>query len=139
MGAEKMTALHTESQRANMLAFIAGQPLPLDVECKRWRKSRSNEQNALLWKLYEPIADAMGFDREDLHEWFCGKMWGWKDVKVPRTPRNPEGYVSVPYRTTTRNEDGKRSVIDKETFSRFVDLVERTAAQAGVYVQREAA
>jgi hypothetical protein len=92
----------------------------------------------MLWAMYEPIAEAMGFDRDDLHEWFCGKFWGWKDVKVPRTPRSPEGYVSVPVRTTTRDEQGKRNVIDATTFSEFVDLVDRTAAQAGVFVERAA-
>jgi hypothetical protein len=130
--------LANEAQRDRWIAFVQSQPLPLDVECKRWRKSRSNDQNAMLWAMYEPIAEAMGFDRDDLHEWFCGKFWGWKDVKVPRTPRSPEGYVSVPVRTTTRDSDGKRNVIDTKTFSEFVDLVDRTAAQAGVYVERAA-
>jgi hypothetical protein len=130
--------LANEAQRDRWIAFVQSQPLPLEVECKRWRKSRSNDQNAMLWAMYEPIAEAMGFDRDDLHEWFCGKFWGWKDVKVPRTPRSPEGYVSVPVRTTTRDSDGKRNVIDTKTFSEFVDLVDRTAAQAGVYVERAA-
>lgn len=128
--------LASEPQRERWFEFVRQQPLPLEVDCKRWRKSRSNDQNAMLWAMYEPIADAMGFDRDDLHEWFCGKFWGWKDVKVPRTPRSPEGYVSVPVRTTTRGEDGRRNVIDAKTFSAFVDLVDRTAAQAGVYVER---
>ena len=131
--------LATETERTRWLAFVAKQPLPLDVECKPYKRSRSNEQNALLWAMYAPIAEAMGFDRADLHEWFCGRMWGWKDQKVPRTPRNPEGLVSMPVRTTTRNEEGKRNVIDAKTFAEFVDMVDRTAAQAGVFVPREAA
>jgi len=89
--------------------------------------------------MYEPIAEHMGYDREDIHEWFCGRFFGWRDVKVPKTPRNPEGLASVPVRSTTRDENGKRSVIDTTTFSRFVDMVDRVAAQAGVYVPRAAA
>jgi hypothetical protein len=131
--------LATESERTRWLSFVAAQPLPLDVEAKPWKKSRSNEQNALLWAMYTPIAEAMGFDRDDLHEWFCGKMWGWKDVRVPRTPRNPEGLASVPVRSTTRDENGKRNVIDKTTFTKFVDMVERVAAQAGVFIPMESA
>lgn len=131
--------LASAAERDRWLAFVAAQPLPLEVECKPYRKSRSNDQNALLWAMYGPIADAMGFDRDDLHEWFCGKMWGWKDVKVPRSPRNPDGFASVPVRTTTRNEDGKRNVIDAKTFSEFVDMVDRTAAKAGVFVPMAAA
>jgi len=86
--------------------------------------------------MYEPLAAHMGYDAEDVHEWMCGRMWGWKDVAVPKTPRNPEGLASVPVRTTTRNEEGKRDVIDKPTFSKFVDMVDRIAAQAGVFVDR---
>ena len=130
--------LATATERDRWLAFVANQKLPLDVECKPYKRSRSNEQNALLWAMYAPIAEAMGFERDDLHEWFCGRMWGWKDQKVPRTPRSPEGFVSVPVRTTTRNEEGKRNVIDAKTFAEFVDMVDRTAAQAGVFVPRAA-
>ena len=79
--------LATEPERSRWIAFVQAQPLPLSVECKPWRKSRSNDQNALLWAMYAPIAEHMGFDRDDLHEWFCGKFFGWKDVRVPRSPR----------------------------------------------------
>lgn len=126
--------LATESERMRWLAFVQAQPLPLDVDAKPWRKSRSNEQNALLWAMYAPLAEYMGYDRDDIHEWFCGKFFGWRDVKVPRTPRNPEGLASVPLRSTTRDENGKRNVIDKATFAKFVEMVDRVAAQAGVFV-----
>jgi hypothetical protein len=131
--------LATETDRTRWLAFVQTQPLPLDVECKRWRKSRSNEQNALLWAMYAPIAEHMGYDAEDVHEWMCGRMWGWKDIKVPKTPRNPEGLASVPVRSTTRDENGKRNVIDKATFARFVGMVDRIAAQAGVFIPMQVA
>lgn len=132
-----MTVLRTDAERLRWIDFLLSQSLPLEVESKRYRRSRSSEQNRLLWKMYQPISEAMGFDRDDLHEWFCGKYWGWRDMKVPRTPRNPDGWVSVPVRTTTRDENGKRSLMDKAEFAKFVDLVERTAAQAGVYVVPE--
>lgn len=132
-----MTVLRTDAERLRWIDFLLSQSLPLEVESKRYRRSRSSEQNRLLWKMYQPIGEAMGFDRDDLHEWFCGKYWGWRDVKVPRTPWNPDGWASVPVRTTTRDENGKRSLMDKAEFAKFVDLVERTAAQAGVYVVPE--
>lgn len=131
--------LSTDSERTRWVAFVQAQALPLEVECKPWRKSRSNEQNALLWAMYEPIAAHMGYDRDDIHEWMCGRFFGWKDIKVPKTPRNPEGLASVPVRTTTRNEDGKRNVLDGPTFARFVDMVDRVAAQAGVFIPMERA
>ena len=129
--------ISTGAERDRWLAFVAAQPLPLSVECKPYKRTRSNDQNALLWAMYAPIAAHMGYDAEDVHEWMCGRMWGWKDVKVPKTPRNPEGLASVPVRSTTRDEEGKRNVIDAKTFSAFVDMVDRLAAQAGVFVPRE--
>jgi hypothetical protein len=131
--------LATDSDRTRWIAFMQAQPLPLDVECKKWRKSRTNEQNALLWAMYAPIAEHMGYDADAIHEWMCGRMWGWKDIKVPKTPRNPEGLASVPMRSTTRDENGKRNVIDKATFTCFVDMVDRIAAQAGVFIPMERA
>ncbi len=129
-----MTRLVSPAERERWFDFVRAQKLPLSVECKPYRKSRSNDQNALLWSMYAPLAEHMGYAAEDIHEWMCGRMWGWKDVPVPKTPRNPEGLASVPIRTTTRNADGKRDVIDAQTFSKFVDLVDRTAAQAGVFI-----
>ena len=131
--------LATEFERTRWLAFVQAQPLPLDVEVKPWRKTRSNEQNALLWAMYGPISEHMGYDRDDIHEGMCGRYFGWKDIKVPKTPRNPEGLASVPVRSTTRDEDGKRNVIDKATFAKFVDMVDRVAAQAGVFIPMESA
>lgn len=130
--------LATEPERARWLQFVAEQPLPLQVECKRWHKTRSNKQNAMLWAMYAPIAEFLGYDADDIHEWMCGRFWGWKDVKVPKTPRNPDGLASVPIRSTTRDENGKRNVVDAATFSRFVDMIERVAVNAGVYVERAA-
>jgi hypothetical protein len=132
-----MTILRTDAERARWVAFVQAQPLPLEVEAKRYKRSRSSEQNRLLWAMYRPIADAMGFDLGDLHEWFCGQHWGWKDVRIPKTQRNPEGVASAPVRTTTRDENGRRSVCGVEDFGKLLDLVERTAAQVGVYVTRE--
>lgn len=132
--------LGTEPERARWLAFVAEQPLPLEVTAKRWHKSRSNEQNHLLFGvLYPPISEAMGYTVDDIHEYMLGRHFGWKDVRVPRTPRNPEGLASMPIRTTTRDETGRRSVLTTVEFSAFLDTVDRVAAQAGVYVPRAAA
>lgn len=137
--------LSTQSDRARWLAFVEAQPLPLEVECKRWRKSRSKEQNDLLFGvLYPPIADAMGYPVDGdngIHAFMCGTFFGWVDVKVPKTPRNPDGVASEPRRSTTRVgwNKGKRDVVDKETFTRFVNMVDEIAAKAGVFVPLERA
>ena len=71
----------------------------------------------------------------------CGTFFGWVDVKVPKSPRNPEGIASEPRRSTTRTgwKHGKRDVLSREDFGRFLDMVERIAAQAGVFVPKEIA
>jgi hypothetical protein len=132
--------LATESDRARYIAFLQAQVLPLDVSCGPWKPTRSNEQNALLFGvIYPPIAEAMGYDVADIHEFMCGTHFGWVDVKVPKTPRNPEGVESRPFRTTTKDENGRRSVLKKDEFSKFIDTVERIAAKAGVFVPMERA
>lgn len=132
--------LATEAERSRWIAFVQAQQLPLDVSCAPWKATRSNEQNALLFGVvYPPIAEAMGYAVEDVHEYMLGRHFGWVDRKVPKTPRNPEGMESVPFRTTTRDQHGKRSVLTKEEFSRFLETVERIAAQAGVFVPLERA
>ena len=68
-----------------------------------------------------------------------GAHFGWVDKKVPKTPRNPDGVESRPFRTTTTDETGKRSVLKKGEFSRFLETVERVAAKAGVFIPLERA
>jgi hypothetical protein len=127
--------LATTTERDRWLSFVAQQKLPLEVSCKPWKRSRSNEQNALLFAgYYPPIAEHMGYSVEDIHEFMCGTHFGWVDKKVPKTPRNPEGIVSVPFRTTTRDHNGKRDVLKVEEFNKFLGTVERMAAQAGVFI-----
>jgi len=135
-----MATLRTEGERNRWLAFAMAQALPLDVECKPHKATRSSEQNRLLFGVvYPPIAEAMGYEVADIHEYMLGVHFGWVDVKVPKTPRNPEGIEARPYRTTTTDETGKRNVLRKDEFSRFLETVERIAAKAGVFIPLEAA
>ena len=135
-----MAKIATEQQRGRMIEFILTQPLPLEIGVKAWKPTRSNEQNALLFGVvYPPIAEAMGYEVEAIHEYMLGRHFGWVDATVPKTPRNPEGIESRPFRTTTRDEHGKRNVLSAAEFSKFLDTVERIAAQAGVFVPLERA
>jgi hypothetical protein len=94
------------------------------------KNTRSASQNAYLWAVpNKMISDATGYESEEVHEYLCGTHWGWKDKKVPKTPRNPEGVESVPVRTTTTDANGKRSVLTTTEFSEYVDFVQRFAAQ----------
>jgi hypothetical protein len=92
-------------------------------------KSRSASQNAYLWAVpYKVISDHTGYEVEEVHDYMLGRHFGWKDKRVPKTPRNPTGVESVPVRTTTTDEHGKRSVLSPEKFSEYVEFIQRFAA-----------
>lgn len=94
------------------------------------KNTRSASQNDYLWAVpNKMISDATGYEVEEVHEYLCATRWGWKDKKVPKTPRNPDGVESVPMRTTTTDENGKRCVLTTIEFSEYVDFVQRFAAK----------
>ena len=94
------------------------------------KSQRSHSQNAYLWAVpYKLISEATGYEVEEVHEYFLGRFFGWKDKKVPKTPRNPSGVESVPMRTTTTDEHGKRSVLSVDVFSEYLAFIQRFGAQ----------
>jgi len=112
---------------------LPGKPLRVTVEAAK--RERTDPQNAYLFGVaYPPIAEAKGYSVDDIHEFMCGTHFGWVDKPRPKSPRNPEGLESRPFRTTTRDENGKRNVLGTVEFSDFVETVKRVAAQVGIYV-----
>lgn len=100
------------------------------VTVEEAKRERSDSQNNYYHGVVlERIYKAWGVDKEDAHEWICGARWGWKDKKVPRTPRNREGVESVPRRTTTTDENGRRSVLKTTEFEEFIEFARRFGAE----------
>ncbi len=96
---------------------------------------RSDQQNKYLWGVcYKTLADAMGFETEEVHEFLCGTHFGWRDKKVPKKPSNLTGIESVPIRTTTIDQEGRRNVLSKQHFSDYVAFIQRFAAHRGVFI-----
>lgn len=124
------------AELARLVAFAEAQHgYPLSVSLDPWKSTRSSEQNGYLFGVcYPMLAEAKGYDVADIHEWMCGQHFGWVDQQCPKTPSNPEGVKSVPRRTTTRDENGKRDVLKAGPFSDFVAMVQRVGAQAGVFI-----
>lgn len=115
------------------------QSLPVDrawrVEVIEHKPKRSDQQNRYLNGVcYAAISAATGYERDDVSEFLCGAYWGWRDKKVPKTPRNPDGVESVPVRTTTTDENGKRAVLNKQDFADYVAFVQRFAASKGIFI-----
>lgn len=119
--------------RALKLAQDILETLPEDrafrVTVEEVKSTRTTAQNAYLFGVcYPMISEVTGYEKEEVHTYFLGTHFGWKDRKVPKTPRNPSGVESVPVRTTTTDEHGKRSVLPILAFSDYVAFVQRFAA-----------
>jgi hypothetical protein len=125
------------SDSARAAAFI--QSLPVDrawrVVVELWKPTRTSQQNRYLHGVcYKTLADAIGYETEEVAEFLLGTHFGWKDKPVPKKPSNPTGIESVPVRTTTIDENGKRAVLSKQAFSDYVAFIQRFAASKGVYI-----
>lgn len=111
----------------NKTAFIAAvdkRKLPFKASIEPITDDRTEPQNAYLFgACYPPMCEVTGYHKDDIHEWVCGQFFGWTDKKVPKTPNNPNGIESVPRRTTTRDENGKRDVMEKKEFSLMLESV----------------
>lgn len=125
----------TSADRA--CAFL--QSLPLDkaweVVVRPYKTKRSDQQNAYWWAVVvKTLAESVGYEVDEVHQYLCGAHFGWKDKRVPKTPRNPEGIESVPLRTTTRDEFGHHAVLNKQDFADLIAFAQRFGAQRGVFI-----
>ena len=117
-------------ERVQRYLFALPADKAFDVEVTEHKKARSDPQNNALWGVaYKVIRDETGNDSQALHDYFCGEFFGWVDAEVMGMVKRR------PRRTTTRNADGKRSVLSTVEFMEFYEFVQRRAAEvAGVYV-----
>lgn len=133
-----MALIRDKAERCRFFAFAESLGFPLEMTAEPYKPTRTNPQNNYLFGVaYPPIAEHTGYEvdgENGLHTFMCGTFFGWVDKPCPKTPSNPEGICSVPYRTTTRNEHGKRDVLKKEPFAKFVKHVQKMGAEAGVFV-----
>jgi hypothetical protein len=62
--------VRSEQARANLMATVAKLSTadPSEVTVRPYRKSRSLEQNALLWAWYAVVAQETGHTAEEIHE-----------------------------------------------------------------------
>lgn len=94
------------------------------------KRQRSHSQNAYLWAVpYKIISEHTGYEIEEVHEYFLGSWFGWREKKVPKKPGNNKGLESVPLRTTTTDADGRRSILSTTQFGEYVDFIQRFAAK----------
>ena len=101
--------------------------LPIDkawrVEVSEHKPKRSNDQNALMWAMYEQIVErggeAMaGWERNDLHAFFLCNHFGASTKQMFGKQRQ------VPVRTS--------SGLNKQEFSDYIESIVRFMAEQGV-------
>lgn len=122
---------------ARIVAFLSALPVTKAwrIEISEDRNTRSVQQCRYLNGVaYKALSEKTGYERDDISEYMCGTYWGWKQVRVPKTPSNPEGIDDQPIRTTTTNETGSRSVLSTTEFMDYVAFVQRFAASKGVFI-----
>lgn len=119
---------------AKMLTTIfPGKPVRVTVEIAQPDKTPA--QNRYLWAVpYKLLSEVTGYEAEELHEWACGSHWGWKDRKCPRSPRNDAGVVSVPIRTTTRDENGEPNKCSAEDMGLLWARLQKLGASFGIVI-----
>lgn len=103
---------------------------PINIKITVARPERTDRQLGYLFGVaYRILVDEKGYTDEGWHEYFCIKFFGGKEVG------KPGGRVEiVPIRTTTKDADGNRDVIDRKAFWDFVEMIQRKAAEGGVYI-----
>jgi hypothetical protein len=122
---------------ARLAAILRALPLdrPWKIVISEAKPSRSLAQNAYLHGVaYKMLSDFTGYEPEEIASYLLGRYFGWKDKRVPKTPRNPEGMESVPIRTTTTDAEGRRSVLGKLEFAEYVAWIQRFGAKHGVVI-----
>jgi hypothetical protein len=127
--------ISTERELERWIDFLRVQPLPFEVECKKWRKPRTLTANAYLWAyVYGPAKAVLGFSEEEWHEYWCIEYFG--GVPYMRLD-GTEG--QRPKRTTTKNEQGDKDVLKGDQFNDFLTFVEEGFASRGVFIERKGA
>ena len=124
-----------QQRKDNARAFLDSLPAngKWQATFEPFTKPRSGKQNAALFGVaYAAIMKEQG-DRgaqsaEELHEYFCGERFGWVHYEVINKTK------ARPFRTTTRNEYGKRDLLSTEEMADFYSFVQQTMADFGIYV-----
>ncbi len=133
-----MTVVHTLPPKDRDKAIDALLPVlllyqegkPINVKVSIARPERTIPQLKYLWSVpYEMLAEAMGFDKDEISEYLCGVYWGWTIKKLPGGRE-----TQVPIRTTTVDADGNRDVIEGDVFWKYVEWIQRVGARHGLVI-----
>jgi hypothetical protein len=124
---ERIILQKGERSLARIVAFISAlsKDKAWKVEIGEYKRTRSNDQNAYLWTVYEHILKTCdeqlrGWTKEELHEFFLGTHFGWETV---------EGFGRKRVRPLRRS-----SRLSTVEFSEFVAAIQQFMAERGIYL-----
>lgn len=114
--------------RGRIYSYITSLPKdrPFVVLVTEKKPTRSTQQNALLWSLYEDALDIAGeklagFDKRDLHELLLIEHFGAEKVSL--------------FGRTKLKANKRSSTLSKTDFASFVDFVVRYFAEHGIVLR----
>lgn len=109
-------------------AFMPGKDVVLTVAEAKREQSQS-QLGALFGIAYKILMQEIGLrgerEKAELHDTFCGMYWGQKTIRIAGEDR------TLPIRTTTTNEEGKRDVITTKQQIDFYEFIQHKAAEMG--------
>ena len=104
--------------KAYVAAKFKGEEIELEI--RRRRTKRSDQQNKLLWALLTPWAHFLGYEPTELKDELLGLLWGYEEHVSKLTGE----VVRVP-------DKGRSSKLTTAEFSELIDFMAIKAAETG--------
>jgi hypothetical protein len=120
-----LPANRTDANKATNFIGNLPRDKPWLIEVSPYSPKRSQDQNNYLFgvvyrTLQEQLFDDLGWDKDDVHDFFCGLVFGTKQTEL-------DG------RTYDRPVSGT-SGLNKQEFSDYLMAVGKWAAEHGIYI-----
>jgi hypothetical protein len=112
-----------------LIRFIHKLPenVPWQISIDRYKKMRSNGQNAYLWGVcYKTILEhggeqLAGWRPEDIHDYMLGECYGWETI---------EGFGRKRMRPIQRS-----SKMSTTEFMDYIAFIQQKAAELGIFIE----
>lgn len=114
---------------SRFVAFLSAVKKPVEVTIKEVTKERSDPQNSALYGVaYKALGEFTGYTDPELHDAFLRAYFGEVEKEVMGK------LITKPRRTTTTDEDGKRSLLSTVEFNAFYAFIQQKGAEIGCWV-----
>lgn len=115
--------LWTEQQKFYAKRAVDGlmpdRDAPMEITIKPWEEPKTLEQNKGYWVLVDVMANAIGYDKEEMHETLLGEHFGWREIEK-------DGKVIM------RMPKKRSSEVGKRLMAKYIDWLYRFAAEQDI-------